>query len=355
MNNKQLNELFDDLSTSPRMFPEEIDFEERVVHFCRMNRGTYARSAFLDDRKTRIGRNNYKVRLDYLLNNFGSCDSAPRAINWIFHTPHSGSTLIARALDELEGGFALKEPTLLIQASSLKRHPKFQQWKHSRDWHRFFTMVQELLSRTFTKTDIALIKTTSVCHNLAPEIFDGTRPARGLFLYSSLEKYLISLYKGSYLDAYLNAGFQGTLHDIRQLKLMDPEEAKKLPRHHKVALLWLSVVLNLNVYIRKNPDKKILALDCQQFFTEREATLLALASHFGYSRNLSSIKAIINGPIFSRDAKMENNKWDESATSDENTRVRNLYEAEIEGALNWAEELTRNRGLPFSVPIFLSQ
>jgi hypothetical protein len=355
MNKKQLNALFSNLSTSPSMFPEEIDFEERVVHFCRMNRETYARSAFLDDRKTRIDSNNYKVKLDYLLNTFGSCSNSPRAINWIFHTPHSGSTLIARALDELAGGFVLKEPILLIQASSLKRHPQFHQWERSRDWHRFFTMVQELLSRTFSKTDVALIKTTSVCHNLAADIFGGTRPARGLFLYSSLEKYLISLYKGNYLDAYLNAGFQGTLHDIQQLKLMDPEEAKKLPRHQKVALLWLSVVLNLNVFIKENPDKKILALDCQQFFSERETTLLSLTDHFGYSRSQSSIETIVNGPIFGRDAKIENSKWDESAVSNKNTQVRNQFRVEIEDALHWAEKLTTNKGLPFSVPVFSTQ
>ena len=352
MNNKQLNKLFDDLPTSPRMFPEEIDFKERVVHFCRMNRETYALSAFLDDRKTRIDRNNYKVRLDYILNNFGSCNSTPRTINWIFHTPHSGSTLIARALDELEGSFVLKEPTLLVQASSLKRHPDFHKWERSRDWHRFFTMVQELLSRTFNKSDIALIKTTSVCHNLAQDIFCGTRPARGLFLYSSLEKYLISLYKGEYLDAYLNAGFQGVLHDIQQPDLMDPVEANKLPRNRKVALLWLSVVISLSTYMKDKPDKRILALDCQQFFSEREATLLTLADHFGYSSDLSSIEAIVNGPIFGSDAKRENNKWDATAVSDKNKWVRYKFEVEIEDALNWAEGLIEDRGLLCQAPLF---
>ena len=180
-----------------------------------MNREAYAQSAFLDERKTRLDANNYKVRLDYLLNNFGSSARPANTINWIFHTPHSGSTLIARALDKLGGSFVLKEPILLIQSSSLKRHPDFPKWEKSRDWYRFFTMVQALLSRTFEETDTALIKTTSVCHNLVCDIFDGARPARGLFLYSSLEKYLISLYKGNYLDAYINAGFEGVLHYIR--------------------------------------------------------------------------------------------------------------------------------------------
>ena len=352
MNNKQLNDLFDDLPTSPRMFPEEIDFEERVVHFCRMNRETYALSAFLDDRKTRIDRNNYKVRLDYILNNFGSINSTPRAINWIFHTPHSGSTLIARALNELEGSFVLKEPTLLVQASSLKRHPKFQQWERSRDWHRFFTMVQELLSRTFTKTDVALIKTTSVCHNLVDDIFCSTRPARGLFLYSSLEKYLISLYKGNYLDAYINAGFEGVLHDIRHLLPLESGEVEKLPHNRKVALLWLSVVISLSTYMKDNPDKKMLALDCQQFFSEREASLAILADHFGYPHDIVSIETIINGPVFNRDAKMENRRWDAAAASDINQRARNRFSAEIEDALYWIEELSSNIKLQHPIPLF---
>ncbi len=213
-------------------------------------------------------------------------------------------------------------------------------------------MVQELLSRTFNKADTALIKTTSVCHNLANDIFCGTRPARGLFLYSSLEKYLVSLYKGKYLDAYLNAGFQGVLHDIQQSDLMGPDEANQLPRNRKVALLWLSVVLGMNAYTRNNPDKDILTLDCQQFFSERGATLLTLADHFGYSCDHSSVEAIINGPIFSSDAKSEIKKWDATAVSDKNKHVRYKFGVEIEDALNWAEGLIKDRELLCQAPLF---
>lgn len=351
MNNQHLPELFSDLATSPRMYPEEIDFQNRVVSFCRMNRETYSRSPFLDDRKLRIDRNNYKVRLDYLLNHFGSCKDSPAAINWIFHTPHSGSTLIARALNEIECCFVLKEPILLIQASSLKRHPDFPQWKRSRDWQRFFTMVQELLSRTFTETDITLIKTTSVCHNLVTDIFEGKRLARGLFLYSSLEKFLISLYKHDYLNAYLNAGFQGALHDIHELQLMDPDEPDKLPQHRKAALLWLSVVLNLHTYIRNNPGKQLLALDCQQFFADREASLMMISNHFGYSPDTSSIRKIINGTIFDRDAKSEKKTWNESEHLDINRDTRKNFSKEIDDALDWTQQMAGSTGNPIEIPV----
>jgi hypothetical protein len=349
MKNTQLNDLFKDLATSPCMYPEEIDFEERVVHFCRMNRDTYAQSAFLDSRKARVDKNNYKVKLDYVLNNFGVSKQPPAAINWLFHTPHSGSTLLARALDAMDGGFVLQEPILLIQASSLKRHSKYDQWKQSGDWCRFITMVQELLSRTFSATDVALIKTTSVCHNLVHDIFDGTRQARGIFLYSGLEKYLVSLYKGGYLDSYLTAGFQGASHDMLKLDLIGQGEMEKLPKNRKVALLWLSIVLNMSVYMEDNPGKRILALDCRQLFSDREETLLMLADHFGYSSEPSSIEAIVNGPVFNRNAKRQGEKWSEADVSGQNKMVRRKYDTEIADALSWAESLMQGGNLEVSI------
>jgi hypothetical protein len=347
-----MSDLFGDLAISPRMFPEEIDFNERVMHFCEMTRKAYAQSAFLDERKIRLDAIGYKVGLDYLLNNFGVSAGPEKAINWIFHTPHSGSTLIARALDEIEGCFVLKEPTLLIQCSSLKRHPDFPVWEKNGDWHRFFTMVQALLSRTFEEKDMALIKTTSVCHNLVDDIFGGTRAARGLFLYSSLEKYLVSLYKGNYLDAYIKSGFDGALHDMRNLLPMDPGEAGQLPRNRKVALLWLTVVAGLSRYMETGPGKKLLALDCQDFFSQREATLIMLADHFGYPHDTASIKTVVDGAVFDRDAKMKNKVWDVSVVSDMNKQVRDRFSVEIEDAIHWVEELNGESGLQHSLPLF---
>jgi len=355
MNMRHANELLRNLANSPTFFPEEVDFEKLVVNFCRMDRTAYQRSAFLDERKVRLDRNTYKVRLDYLLNTFGENTSALSPINWIFHTPHSGSTLIARALDELNGCFSLKEPVLLIQASSLKRHPDFKRLERTGDWKRFFSMVLALLSRTFESRETVLIKTTSVCHNLVNDIFSGTRSSRGLFLYSSLEKYLISLYKGDHLDAYLNAGFTKALHDISPLHILDPGEAESLPRNRQVAILWLSIVLNLNNYTVNNPDKHIVTLDCHHFFSERMTSLQALAEHFRYPCDESDIDEIINGPIFTRDAKSEKTTWDENEYSGRNESARSHFSAEIEDALLWVEGLTRDAEHSLPAPIFSAE
>lgn len=348
--NIELQQLFANLPSNPGMYPQRLDFQERVVHFCRMTLASYAQSAFLDERMARVDGYVYKLKLDDLLRGRVAVGNLQAGLHCIFHTAHSGSTLLARALDLLEGSFVLKEPTLLLQASSLKRLPQFAEWEHSGDWHRFFLMVTGLLSRTFRESDTALIKTTSVCHNLMPDLLGGVRRSRGLFLYSSLEKYLTSLYKRGYVDHYLEAQFSQALNDLAMLGVIDSEDAERLPRQRKVALLWLSIVMNYIDYTGRHPSAEIVSLDCRRFFTEPRSILRVLAEYFGFSTDRSDIDEVINGELFRVDAKSTKARWDINIAREENKQARAAYGREIDDALEWAESVTRDSSLLYSMP-----
>lgn len=336
-------ELFSGLTASPEMFPDEIDFESRVVRFCRMDRKCYRDSAFLDDRKIRLRDRDYPLGLDSVISRFSNSPEPPGALNWLFHTPHSGSTLLARAIDALRGGFVLQEPTVLIQTASLKRHDNFSAWKASGEWRIFFNVVESLLARTFVDSDTALVKTTSVCHILAEDAFGGRRKARGLFLYSGLEKFLVSLYKRDYLDAYLRAQYMAAVADLARLNFLDPGEAQSLPDNRKATVLWLAIVLGMETCMRSDTSGQLMVVDESDFLGSRKETLAAIAHQLNYSAEPELIENIVTGPIFSRDAKSRGEAFSAEAMAARNKVARDSYRSEIDDALDWAGNMLGGR------------
>lgn len=61
------HDLFADFVNSPEMYPDEIDFQNGLVRFCRMSRETYALSPWLDERKMAIDDLLYDIEIDKVL------------------------------------------------------------------------------------------------------------------------------------------------------------------------------------------------------------------------------------------------------------------------------------------------
>ena len=86
----------------------------------------------------------------------------------------------------------------------------------------------------------------------------------------------------------------------------------------------------------------------------RKAALMALAGHFGYSPDKTAVEAVINGPVFSSDAKSVKKVWNNREYSNTNRQVRTDFSTEIEDALYWAEGLTGDKSDSLQIPLFSS-
>lgn len=338
-NTTSSHDLFVNVVNSPEMYPDEIDFQKGLVRFCRMSRETYALSPWLDERKVAIDDLFYEIEIDKLLADFSPGKSIERPVHFIFQTSHAGSTLLARALDALDGCFSLKEPFAVLQAAAAKRHPQYSELIMTGQWQRFIRMIVGLMSRTFSDNETALIKTTSVCHNLMPDFLCSTRSSRGLFLYSGLERYLTSVYKHNAVDKYLRGYFDYALHDLVRLGVLDRDDANQLPLNRKIALLWLSVVFDYHRFLEKFPDAVIYSLDCDHLFKDPAPTLQAVAGHFGFPCDDVTIRTVAESPLFRTNAKKINQNWDMAAVEKANAEVRKENEKDIKDALYWAEGL----------------
>src|SRR5207253_8803461 len=95
----------DDLFASPDHYLHSFDTDAAV--FLPMDRAAYHRSIFLDGRISPADTTSMRFPVRVLV------EATPPPVEttgWIFHVAHCGSTLLARALDQLSKNLILREP-----------------------------------------------------------------------------------------------------------------------------------------------------------------------------------------------------------------------------------------------------
>src|SRR5436305_6486131 len=99
----------DDLFASPDHYLHS--FEGDAAVFVSMDRAAYCRSIFLDGRISPVPGGAMRVPAAMLAGRV----PRPAPTGWIFHVAHCGSTLLARALDQVQTNIVLREPLALRQ------------------------------------------------------------------------------------------------------------------------------------------------------------------------------------------------------------------------------------------------
>src|SRR4051794_14514546 len=100
--------IFDD----PRLML--FGLEGGVARFVPMTRDSYAKSIFFDRRLQPASPQLLQVPLESLLAHLDKSGFKPPRLRFIHHFAHSGSTLLARALDH-PGNLVIREPAHLRQ------------------------------------------------------------------------------------------------------------------------------------------------------------------------------------------------------------------------------------------------
>ncbi|MEQ1689177.1 MAG: hypothetical protein ABL874_11450, partial [Sphingopyxis sp.] len=151
-------------------------FEGDAALFVPMDRTAYRRSIFLDQRISPAEGQVVRVSQGLLVQAPAACPTG-----WIFHMAHCGSTLLARALDELGGGLMLREPLALRQ---LALQP---------DLGAMLAPTLALLSRRYPVSDATVIKANVPVNFMLDRISASDPQARAIFLYCRLPDYLCAI------------------------------------------------------------------------------------------------------------------------------------------------------------------
>jgi len=178
-----MDEIQEDLGSSPEQFPHGFNVRDDSVAFVRLTRADYEAASFLDARILTPGRASVNLPWPQVAAAIDASRLA-EACDYIFHIGHVGSTLLSRLIGAHRGAFALREPAVLRTfaqlGDGLDAEPRA---RRDADFEERLGGCLKLLSRTFDAQQIAVIKATSFVSELAAGLLSRPSSPKALKLH----------------------------------------------------------------------------------------------------------------------------------------------------------------------------
>lgn len=298
----------DQLRASPDYYLHSIEGDDAII--VPMDLAAYQRSIFLDRRISPAGEGGFRVPFAAL----GPVAATPPQLGWIFHVAHCGSTLLARALDELAGGanLVLREPLALRQLSFARDPAQLK-------------VVLASLARRYPGGGRTLIKANVPVNFILPEIAVSDPAAPAILLKLDLPDYLLAILRSDQHRLWLR-NIVGQL--AAELGLAgDVSDAQA------AAALWLGQMRRFVAAADQMPNAR--SLDAEQFFGDPAATLLAAAALLGVDTTQAYVATLVAGPLFSTYSKRPDVAFDNTARLERRDHLAQALAGEIAQAQEW--------------------
>lgn len=294
------------LLTTPDAYLHSLEGGEAVL--VPMDRPAYRRSIFLDHRISPAGEGGWRVPVAAL------ADAAPPAqpLGWIFHVAHCGSTLLARALDELGGALVLREPLALRQLA-LQPDPSL------------LPAVLALLSRRYPGEGANVVKANVPVNFMLEAIAARDPQAPAVLLWSRLPDYLAAVLR--------SAQHRGWVRNITALLADHLGHLEGCSDAERAAALWAAQHRRFGQVLALMPQAR--ALEAEQFFGDPAASLRAATGLFGIPATDDAIAALTAGPLFATYSKNPAASFDNAARQSVKQRSAQELAGEIAQAERW--------------------
>ena len=299
-----------DTIASPDAYLHSFDGADAIL--VPMDRAAYRRSIFLDRRISPAAAGTARVPAEEL----ARAAPAPQPAQWIFHVAHCGSTLLARALDELgagdNGGLVLREPFALRQLA-LDPDPAR------------LPATLGMLARRYPGAGPTLIKANVPVNFLLGEIAAAGAIGRAIVLYCGLEDYLAAILRSDNHRAWLRGvTAQLAAHLGDTAGLSDGELG---------AALWIAQQRRFAALIAAQPG--IRSLDAERFFAAPAEALRAAVDHLGGAATEAEIAALVAGPLFATYSKNPAAAFDNAARLARRAAIAATLAGEVAAARDW--------------------
>jgi hypothetical protein len=285
-----------------------------------MDRAAYHRSIFLDRRISLAAGLPARVPVAGLA--AAAVPAAPTS--WIFHMAHCGSTLLARALDDVNASLVLREPLALRQAALAPDPARL-------------ALVLTVLGRRYRADAPTLVKANVPVNFLLPRLAEAAPAARAILLYMPLRAWLLAVLRSDQHRAWLrNVTFQLAGH-LGDLSALDDGE--------RAAALWRAQMRAFAGALSAMPNAR--ALDAEAFFAEPATMLKAAARRLEVPIGDAALDAVAAGPLFATYSKDPALAFDNAARVARNIALERAIAPELDAAEAW---LARHGGPVSLVP-----
>lgn len=301
----------DDLFASPDHYLHSFDGDSAI--FVPMDRAAYHRSIFLDDRISAAGKGSMRLPLQMLTD----APRPPVATGWIFHLAHCGSTLLARALDDVSANLVLREPLALRQTAFDPAPARI-------------ALVMAMTGKRYRDDLRTLVKANVPVNFILPELVAHDPAARAVLLHLDLRDYLLAILRSDNHRAWMRRITEQMSTHIGHLTgLGDAERA---------AALWLAQTRAFVRTLATMPGARVL--DAEHFFTSPDTVLKASTRHLGIAITDEAIDATIRGPLFATYSKNPGLAFDNAARLERRAQVESTIADELAQAQAWIKRTT---------------
>lgn len=275
-----------------------------------MDRAAYRRSIFLDHRISPAEGEAFAINLSELADVIPDRQSA----GWIFHVAHCGSTLLARALEELTGALVLREPLALRQ---LALDPD----------HQVLPIVLALLARRYPGAGRTVIKANVPVNFMIDRIATADPQAPAILLYSRLPDYLLAILRSPNHRAWVRT-ISGQLapHIGTQDASSDAELA---------AALWLAQHRRFAAALSVMPQAR--TLEAEQFYSRPAEAVTKAATLYGLPSDAALAAEIARGPMFTTYSKNSELAFDNAARIARRNHLAEQLSSELAAAVAWLD------------------
>lgn len=323
---------FSDLLDNPDFYLFGFDNNDAV--FVRMDRECYARSIFFDERIVTLDDNAIRLPLCELFAAVSKAPEPKQRIGWIFHMAHTGSTLLARALDWPGKSLVIREPTTLralgVNAGALA--------KLSTECEELLNLSLRMLDRRYAHEEAVIVKANVPVNAIIPNLLERSAQPKAILLHFGLDDYLTAILRSTNHRMWVERIFA----EMRLDELS--ENTGALSTAEKAVALWLFQIRIYAEMLEVNPD--IRSLDANILFDHPTLCLKAAAEYFDCPMDDAEVRKIVSGELFSTYSKNPNAPFDNSLRQRRVAETRAGLADEILSARHWLESQNAELPLP---------
>ncbi len=333
---------FDDLLRDPSFMLLSYDFNIGQAQFYKVDRKLPNDHCMNAQQFPRID-----VPFKMLLNQPHLYDQpTEKPVHFIWMTDFCASTLYAKSLNEVKGLYLYNETMVYADLAIEKRAIDHGKSLISlSDWQKLLKIALRFQSRTFIKNDKALVKEWPISNYILPEILKVDDRSHGIFLYATLDEYLVQTLKVPERREQARNRVTLSFTDINKMLPFKNLDFNELSDAQVIASHWMYLMfLHSENNLKDFPRLK--TLHNRQFLLETTQTIQRSAKLFGGSTNKASAKQIANGPVFKTHSKESDKSFNIKKHESALAKHRDVFKKEISEGLEWSRVIMSTHSLP---------
>lgn len=335
-----MTDLGEEFRASATLFPFMLDIPGDRVLIARIGEEDFRKASFLDQRMLTPDMQRSMFPFSDVASWGQGLSGRP---DFIFHTGHVGSTLVARLLGELPDVLALREPLALrslaelLQLGDVAHNPWHPQQRKQRS-----DQLLAWLSRGFRTDQRTIIKATSFVSGSAQNLLDGKN--RALLLTVRPEIYIATILAG---EASLGDVLQMASPRAKRLNEACGEDAvvlSGLDPAKRAALSWLVEMLGMAQAAERH-GARTMWQDFDAFLRNPVDSLQRFVEFYDLTAEPDHIRALTTGPLMRQYSKAPEHGYSAALRQSLLDQCFTEHGEEIRSAMTWIEDLAQRHAI----------